>query len=237
MKWSIKKLHRFDRLEKIIGKESVANLSEKCVLVLGCGGVGGYVVEALARSNIGTLVLVDFDTIDETNINRQLIALSSTIGRKKVDVLEERVKEINGNCEVIKIDDFISGENIDTLFDDKIDFLVDACDTVNTKKLIIKKCLNLNIDFISSMGTGNKLDPSKLEITDLRKTFNDPLARILRKFIKDEKIRGKVTVLSSIELPIKTGDRTPGSSAFVPSVGGLLIASYIVRYFIDKEKS
>lgn len=230
-------MHRFDRLEKIIGKESVANLSEKCVLVLGCGGVGGYVVEALARSNIGTLVLVDFDTIDETNINRQLIALSSTIGRKKVDVLEERVKEINGNCEVIKIDDFISGENIDTLFDDKIDFLVDACDTVNTKKLIIKKCLNLNIDFISSMGTGNKLDPSKLEITDLRKTFNDPLARILRKFIKDEKIRGKVTVLSSIELPIKTGDRTPGSSAFVPSVGGLLIASYIVRYFIDKEKS
>lgn len=230
-------MHRFDRLEKIIGKESVANLSGKCVLVLGCGGVGGYVVEALARSNIGTLVLVDFDTIDETNINRQLIALSSTIGRKKVDVLEERVKEINGNCEVIKIDDFISGENIDTLFDDKIDFLVDACDTVNTKKLIIKKCLNLNIDFISSMGTGNKLDPSKLEITDLRKTFNDPLARILRKFIKDEKIRGKVTVLSSIELPIKTGDRTPGSSAFVPSVGGLLIASYIVRYFIDKEKS
>lgn len=229
-------MHRFDRLEKIIGKESVANLSEKCVLVLGCGGVGGYVVEALARSNIGTLVLVDFDTIDETNINRQLIALSSTIGRKKVDVLEERVKEINGNCEVIKIYDFINGENIDTLFDEKIDFLVDACDTVNTKKLIIKKCLNLNIDFISSMGTGNKLDPSKLEITDLRKTINDPLARILRKFIKDEKIRGKVTVLSSTELPIKTGDRTPGSTAFVPSVGGLLIASYIVRYFIDKEK-
>ena len=225
---------KFSRLEKIIGSDNLNNLSNKTVLVLGVGGVGGYVVESLARSNIGTLILVDYDKVDETNINRQIIALNSTIGKSKVDVLEERIKDINSGCKVIKIDKFIDDSNFLELFNNKIDYFVDACDTVLVKKLVIKECLKRNIPFISSMGTGNKLDPSKLEIIDIRKTVNDPLARILRKFIKDEKINKKVMVLSSKELPIKTGDRTPGSSSFVPPSAGLLIASYIVRSFIEK---
>ena len=231
---NIQKPHKFTRLEMLIGNDNLKELKSKSVLILGVGGVGGYVAEALARSNIGTLILVDYDIVDITNINRQIIALESTIGKKKVDVLEERIKDINSGCKIIKIDKFIDSNNLEELFKYKIDFLVDACDTVTTKKEIIKKCLEKDIDFISSMGTGNKLDPSKLEITDIRKTVNDPLARILRKFIKDEKINRKVMVLSSKELPIKTGERTPGSTAFVPSSAGLLIASYIVRHFIKK---
>ena len=228
------KLHRFSRLSKVIGDEKVSDLEKKCVLVLGVGGVGGYTVEALARSGIGKLIIVDFDTIDESNINRQIIALDTTIGLKKVDVLEKRIKDINETCEVIKIDKFINEDNFIELFDYDIDFFVDACDTVIVKKCVIKECLKREINFISSMGTGNKLDPSKLEIVDIRKTVNDPLARIMRKFIKDEKINAKVMVLSSSEVPVKTGERTPGSTAFVPPSAGLLIASYIVRKFIEK---
>ena len=198
---------KFSRLEKVIGSDNVNDLSKKSVLVLGVGGVGGYVVESLARSNIGTLILVDYDKVEESNINRQIIALNSTIGKSKVDVLEERIKDINSGCKVIKIDKFIDDNNYLELFDNNIDYFVDACDTVLVKKLVI---------------------------TDIRKTVNDPLARILRKFVRDEKINKKVMVLTSSELPIKTGDRTPGSTAFVPSSAGLLIASYIVRSFIKK---
>lgn len=232
MKLTTNKQHKFSRLEKIIGLENLDKLQDKSVLILGVGGVGGYVCEALARSNIGTLILVDYDVVDETNINRQIIALESTIGLKKVDVLEKRIKDINKKCKVIKIDKFIDQDNLLELFDYKIDYFVDACDTVSTKKGVISNCLDKKIPFISSMGTGNKLDPSKLIITDIRKTVNDPLARIMRKYVKDEKINSKVMVLSSSELPIKTGDRTPGSSAFVPASAGLLIASYIIREFI-----
>ena len=222
---------RLVRLEKIVGNENIDNFSKKCVLVLGVGGVGGYVVESLARSGIGKIIIVDFDTIDESNINRQIIALTSTIGRKKVDVLEERIQEINSECVIVKNSNFINENNIEELFSDNIDFFVDACDTVAVKKMVIKKCIEKNIPFISSMGTGNKLDPSKLEIMDIRKTVNDPLARILRKYVKDEKINKKVMVCSSTELPIKVGTRTPGSSAFVPASAGLLIGSYIIRFF------
>lgn len=224
---------RFSRLEKLIGEEKLINLSKKSVLILGVGGVGGYVAESLARSGIGTLIIVDFDTVDESNINRQIIALDSTIGLKKVDVLEKRIKEINSDINVIKIDKFIDSENYTLLFDYEIDYFVDACDTVSTKKSVIKYCLDNNINFITSMGTGNKFDPSKLEIVDIRKTVNDPLARIIRKFVKDLKTNKKVMVCTSSELPIKTGDRTPGSTAFVPSSAGLLIGSYIIRHFID----
>ena len=229
---TINKQLKFSRLEKIINKNKVELLSNKSVLVLGCGGVGGYVCEALSRSNIGTLIIVDFDIIDESNINRQIIALDSTIGLKKVDVLEKRIKDINRNCKIIKIDEKITLDNIDLLFDKKIDYLVDACDTVSVKKEIISKCLSKKIKFISCMGTGNKLDPSKLEIIDIRKTINDPLSRIIRKYVKDNNINNKVMVLSSKEIPVKTGDRTPGSTAFVPAVAGLLIASYVVKELI-----
>ena len=229
----MEKLHKFDRLSRIIGDDKVLQLTEKTVLVLGVGGVGGYVCEALARSGIGKLIIVDFDLVDETNINRQIIALDSTIGLKKVDVLEKRIKDINSGCEVIKIDKFIDKDNLFELFNYDIDYFVDACDTMTVKKMVITECIKRKIKFISSMGTGNKLDPSKLEIVDIRKTINDPLAKVIRKFVKDEKINSKVMVLSSSELPIKTGERTPGSTAFVPSSAGLLIGSYIIRHFID----
>ena len=228
------KQRKFDRLEMLIGEDKLNDLNNKCVLILGVGGVGGYVCESLARSSIGTLILVDFDTIDETNINRQIIALESTVGLKKVDVLEKRIKDINSNINVIKIDKFIDCDNYVSLFDYDIDFFVDACDTVSTKKTVIKYCLDNNIDFITSMGTGNKFDPSKLEIVDIRKTVNDPLARIMRKFVKDLKTNKKVMVCTSSELPAKTGERTPGSTAFVPSSAGLLIGSYIINYFLNK---
>jgi tRNA threonylcarbamoyladenosine dehydratase len=229
-------VHKFDRFKKLISEDSFENISSKTVLVVGVGGVGGYVVEALVRSGIGKIIIVDGDVVDETNINRQIIALSSTIGQSKVEVFERRIKDINEKCEVIKINKFIDASNIDILFDYEFDYLVDACDTVSTKLALIDRCILAKRKFISSMGTGNKLDPSMLEIVDVRKTVNDPLARIVRKHVKDKKINDKVLVLSSRELPIKTGDRTPGSTSFVPSSAGLLIASYIIRTFINEDK-
>lgn len=225
-------MHRFSRFTKVVGDDAQKILLGKCVLILGCGGVGGYVVEALARCGIGKLVLVDFDTIDETNINRQIIALDSTIGKRKIDVLCDRVKDINSKCSVVCIDKFIDSSNLDDLFNLSVDYFIDACDTVSTKKEVIKKCLRSEIPFVSCMGTGNKLDPSKLEIVDIRKTSGDPLARIIRKFVKDEKINKKIMVLSSTEVPVKTSERTPGSTIFVPASAGLLIASYVVREMI-----
>lgn len=230
----INKQHRFERLRKVIGSNNLELLAKKSVLILGCGGVGGYVADALARSGIGQIIIVDYDVVEESNINRQIIALSSTIGKYKVDVLEDRIKDINQDCKVIKVKSFIDNDNYLELFQYKIDFFIDCCDTMLVKKLVMKESLKRNILFISSMGTGNKMDPSKLEIIDIRKTVNDPLARVLRKFVKDEKINKKIMVLSSRELPVKTGDRTPGSTAFVPASAGLLIASYVVRSFINK---
>ncbi len=228
-------MHKFDRFKKLISDASFKNISCKTVLVVGIGGVGGYVVEALVRSGIGKIIIVDGDIVDETNINRQIIALNSTVGQYKVDVFERRIKDINEKCEVVKINKFIDASNMDILFDYEFDYLVDACDTVSTKLAIIDRCILEKRKFISSMGTGNKLDPSMLEIVDVRKTVNDPLARIVRKHIKNKRINDKVLVLSSRELPIKTGDRIPGSTSFVPSSAGLLIASYIIRTFINEN--
>ena len=228
-------MEKYARLEKVIRKDKVNDLGQKCVLVIGCGGVGGYVCEALARSNIGRLIIVDFDVVDITNINRQIIALESTIGQKKVDVLEKRLKDINPNLDVVKIDSFIGVDNIEILFKDKLDYLVDACDSIKTKLALIDECLKRKIPFVSSMGTGNKLDPTKLDVVDIRKTVNDPLARIIRKYVKDKKIKDKVMVLSSTEVPVKTGERTPGSTAFVPGAAGLILASFVVKNLI-KEK-
>lgn len=229
-------MHRFDRFKKLISDETFENISSKTVLVIGIGGVGGYVVEGLVRSGIGKIIIVDGDIVDETNINRQIIALDSTVGQAKVDVFGKRIKDINEKCEVIKINKFIDDSNIDILFDYEFDYLVDACDTVSTKLALIDRCILAKRKFISSMGTGNKLDPSMLEIVDVRKTVNDPIARIVRKHVKDKKINDKVLVLASRELPIKTGDRIPGSTSFVPSSAGLLIASYIIRTFINEDK-
>lgn len=232
----IKMKEEFSRLAKIIGTDIVDDLKNKTVCIVGVGGVGGYTIESLARSGIGTLILVDFDSVDITNINRQIIALHSTIGRKKIEVWKERILDINPDCNVILYDLFYNEECKDFIFEHSIDFLVDACDTMSAKKLLILECMKREIPFLSSMGTGNKIDPSKLEITELSKTSYDPLARILRKWKKEEQITKKIPVLCSTEIPIKTKDATPGSTAFVPSSAGLLISSYIIKFFSEQKR-
>ena len=220
---------KFNRLENLIGSFSLEKLKDSTVLVVGLGGVGGYVVESLARSGIGNLILVDYDKVDITNFNRQIIAINENIGKYKVDCFKERIESINEACNVISYNLKIDNENIKDIFNTKIDFVVDAVDDVRAKTSIINYCLEHNIDFISSMGTGNRLDPSKLTIMTLDKTWNDPLARVMRsKF--DKRIQKKITVCTSTELPLKVKDKTViGSNAFVPSSAGLLIASHIIR--------
>lgn len=222
----------FDRLELLIGKEKFVQIEKEKILVVGVGGVGGSCVVSLVRSGIKNIVIIDFDVVDKSNINRQVVAFNSTIGKKKVDILENIIKDINPDVNVIKYDVFLDKNNIYEIFDrEEPSFVIDCCDSKETKKEIIKQCLNRKINFISSMGTGNKLDPSKLEIVDIRKTNNDPLARIFRKWVKDEKINSKIPVLCSKELPIKSG-RVVASSSFVPNSAGLLIASYVIRKII-----
>lgn len=223
----------FARLEKIIGSNNLEEIKTKRVMVIGIGGVGGYTVESLIRSGIEHIMIIDHDIIDITNKNRQIIALDSTIGRKKVEVMKERILDINKNCQVETLDIFLDSMNtLECIQKYHPDYIVDACDTITAKKEIITCCLKNNIKFISSMGTGNKLDPSKLKISDIRKTSYDPLAKIIRKWVNDQKIKDKIPVLWSDEISIKTHDRTPGSTSFVPSSAGLLIASYIINDII-----
>lgn len=220
-----------DRTEKLIGKDSVELLKEKTVCVFGLGGVGGYVVEALARAGVGHLWLVDHDTINLTNINRQVIALNSTVGMKKTDAFLNRVKDINQDIDVTLFDCFFLPENSDVIDFSKLDYVADCVDTVTAKLEIIKKCKKNEVPVISSMGTGNKLDPSKFEITDISKTSVCPLAKVMRKELRDLGIKN-VKVLYSTEEPVHVGERTPASISFVPSVAGLLIAGEIVRDLI-----
>lgn len=222
----------FDRLELLIGKDNLEKIKSKKVLVVGIGGVGGSVVTSLVRSGIENIVIIDFDTVDITNLNRQVIAYQSTIGMKKTDAMEKLINEINPTCNIVKYDLFLDSENIKEIIErERPDYIVDACDSKETKKAIILEALNKKIKFITSMGTGNKLDPTKLEITDIRKTVNDPLARIFRKWVKDNKINEKIPVLSSREVPIKTGN-VVASNSFVPNSAGLLITSYIINDII-----
>lgn len=222
-----------ERLELLI-KDKVNDIKDKCILVVGVGGVGGYAVETLVRSGVENIIIVDNDIVDITNLNRQIISLTSNIGLKKVDVLEKRIKDINPNCNVIKYDLFLTKENTESLFNRKIDYVVDACDTMDVKKELIRIANKLNIKLISSMGTGNKLNPKKLEIMDIRKTSYDPIAKILRKYVKEEKIKRKIMVVSSTEEPIKTNSKTIGSTSFVPACAGLLITSYIINDIVGE---
>lgn len=221
----------FTRL-KILVNDKFDQIQQKTVLILGLGGVGGYATEAIARSGVKKIIIADNDNVEITNMNRQIFCLHTNLMRSKVDVAEERIKNINPNCEVIKIQEFITEDNIDILFKESIDYAIDACDTIKTKKAFIRECTKRNIKFISCMGTGNKLDPSKLEIIDLKKTKYDPIAKILRKMVKDERIKGKVMVVCSTEQPIKNNSKIIGSCAFVPSTAGLLCASYVINNII-----
>ncbi len=225
----------FDRLEKIIGTDALQKLHKKTVAVIGVGGVGGYVVETLIRNGIENIIIVDKDIVDITNKNRQIIATDKTLGISKVEVFKERITSINKNCNVICLNMFLNEENKKELFKYDIDYLVDACDTVKTKIMLIRECLNRNIKIISSMGTGNKFDPKKLEITTLKKTNYDPLAKVVRHEINKLNITKDITVLSSKEEVIKLKERTPGSYSVVPNVGGILIADYIIKDIIKSE--
>lgn len=236
----------FQRLELNIGKENVEMLSTKCVLVVGIGGVGSYTCEALARCGVGKIILVDNDIVDITNINRQLIALHSTIGRNKVDVMKERINDINPECEVITHKLFYDNATMDSVFSCKIDFVVDACDTISAKYSLIETCLQKDIFFISAMGAANKVDPTKFQISTLNKTSYDPLARVLRKKVKDANLKGVVPVVYSTEIPQKAinkvGEGTtrkekhpPSSNAFTPSVSGLICTSFVVNSLLDNK--
>ena len=229
-------MNEFDRLKLLIGENNFDKIFNLNILVIGLGGVGGYVVESLARSGVNNLTLVDFDKIDITNINRQIIATYDSIGNLKTEEFKKRISLINKNCNVKTISSFIDENNIDLLFTEKYDYIVDCCDSVKTKELIIKYCKEKNIKSITCCGTGNKLDPTKLEITDLSKTNYDPLAKILRKYVKENNIKGKIICCSSMEKPIKTGTTTIASTAFVPPTAGLLITSYIINEIINNVK-
>ena len=227
-------MDQFTRLELLIGKDNLKKIKNSTILVLGLGGVGSFVCEALARSGVGHLVLVDFDKIDITNLNRQLMTNLDNIGNKKTDELEKRLKSINKDLIISKIDNFITEDNINDLFKFDLTYFIDCCDTVKTKQSVIISCKERNISFITSMGTGNKLDPSKLEIIDLPKTSYDPLAKKMRIWAKKEHIKGKITCLASKEIPIKINSNLIASNSFVPASAGLLIASHVIRDIIKE---
>lgn len=224
---------QFDRIRLLIGNENLDKIRSKRYLVLGLGGVGSYVVESLIRSGVRDIIIVDFDKIDVTNLNRQLMTNLDNIGNYKTDEIEKRIKSINKDVNVVKINEFINEENINKLFDFNPDYVIDCCDTTSVKKDIIRLCLEKNIRFITCMGTGKKLDPSKLEIVDIRKTSYDPLAKKIRKWVNDEKFKGKIMCCYSPEETINTGD-VIGSMMFVPSSAGILIASYVIRDVIRR---
>lgn len=223
---------QYSRTEMVIGKEAVDKLKHASVIVFGIGGVGSYVVEGLARAGVGKLTLVDNDVVDITNINRQLPALHSTVGKSKATVMADRVKDINPNCDVKVEECFFMPDTADDFDFTGYDYVVDAIDTVTGKLALIEKSYQENTSIISSMGTGNKLDSSQFKITSIEKTKVCPLAKVMRKELKNRGIKG-VKVLYSEEEPIKhEGRSTPGSISFVPSVAGLMIAGEVIKDII-----
>jgi len=221
----------FEREIKLIGEDNYNKIKSKTVAVIGVGGVGGYSVEALIRSGIENIIIVDYDIVDITNLNRQIISLQSNIGKYKTDVTKERILSINPNCNVTVINKKLDEDNLIELFDYKIDYLIDACDTVKVKEQLILECIKRKIKQISCMGTGNKLNPELLSICDIRKTSYDPLAKKIRKFVTENKIKDKVMVVSSTEQPKKV-EGSISSISYVPSVAGLLCASFVINDII-----
>ena len=222
----------FEREELLIG-DKINILKNKTILVLGLGGVGGYVVESLVRCGIGNLILVDYDKVDITNINRQIIATYKNIGKLKTECFKERIADINKDCKVTILNIFYSVENKDILFNNNIDYVIDCCDSLESKKILIEECFKRNIPIISSMGTGNKFHPELFSITKLKKTEYDPLAKKLRFLLKDKKELLDVDVLYSKEMPMPYKGKI-GSISYVPSVAGLILTSYVINKFLGK---
>ena len=231
--------NQFSRTELLIGKEGIKKLQNSKVAVFGIGGVGSYVIEGLARAGIGSFILVDKDIVDETNINRQIIATTKTIGKPKAEVAKQRILEINPNAKVEAFVKFFMPDSIG-IIDDSIDYIVDCVDTVTAKIEIIMRAKKHNIPVISSMGTGNKLDPTRFEIADIYSTSICPLAKVMRKELKQRGI-DSLKVVYSKEEPIKTNcfdeetkKQIPASISFVPSVAGLIIAGEVIKNIIKK---
>lgn len=227
-------LNQFSRTELLIGKDGIEKLQKAKVAVFGIGGVGSYTVEGLARAGIGHIIIVDYDKYDITNINRQLGALHSTIGQYKVDVMKQRILDINPNAivEAYKPDEIEGGET--SLINSEITYAVDAIDTMKCKLELIEKCQKENVRIITATGAGNKLDATKFEVADIYETTVCPVCKILRKELKNRKIK-KLKVLYSKEIPQKpetNGERILGSVSFVPSVAGLIIAGEVVKDII-----
>lgn len=235
-------LNQFSRTELLIGKEGIQKLQNAKVAIFGIGGVGSYVVEGLVRAGVENFVLIDNDKVALTNINRQIHATHKTIGKPKVEIMEERIKEINPNATVSTHQIFFMPNCEEKIIDKSLSYIVDAIDTVSAKIELINQAKELNIPIISCMGTGNKIEPTKLEITDISKTSICPLAKVMRKELKQRGIKN-LKVLYSKEEPIKPKFQTqentskkqiPGSMSFVPSVAGLIIASEIIKDIITK---
>lgn len=244
-------LNQFSRTQLVIGKENMELLKNKKVAIFGIGGVGGHTVDALARSGIGHFVLVDDDKICLTNINRQLIATLKTVGKYKVDVMKEHILEINPLAKVETFQSFFMSENADQFDFKHYDYVIDAIDTVTAKIALVLKCQEVNVPIISSMGAGNKMNPTMFEVADIYKTSVCPLAKVMRSELKKRGVK-HLKVVYSKEKPIRpledldtkkhTTERRniPGSIAFVPSVVGLIIASEVIKdltnFSVDNRK-
>ena len=228
------------RTSLIIGDEGINKLQNANVIVFGVGGVGSFAAESLVRAGVGNITIVDFDDVDITNINRQLPALHSTVGKLKVDVMKDRLLDINPDLNIRTVAKMYNKETTDEILIEDYDYVIDAIDMVTSKILLVEECNKKGLTLISSMGMGNKLDPTKIVVTDIHKTHTCPLAKVMRKELKDRRIK-KLKVVYSEEQPrelkkkIMNGRKvTPGSTSFVPSVGGLTIASVVVNDLINK---
>ncbi|MDD2432167.1 MAG: tRNA threonylcarbamoyladenosine dehydratase [Clostridia bacterium] len=229
-------MEQFVRTKMLIGEKGLACLQKSKVIVFGVGGVGSYTVEALARAGIGKLVLVDFDIVDVTNINRQLPALFSTVGEYKVDILKMRIKEINPCAQVSVYKTMVTSENVGVFFKENPAYIIDAIDQVKGKMAIIETALARGVPVISSMGVGNRLDPTKLKVGALSETSGCPLARIMRRELKKKGIAHRLKVVYSTEPPRKTtgSSGSIGTISFVPSVAGLFLAADVVNDLLKK---
>ena len=224
----------FDRLITLIGENNYNIIKSKRILLIGVGGVGSYALEALVRNGFTNITIVDYDKIDITNLNRQLITTSNNIGHSKVIEGILRAKSINPNISIDGIEKRLTIDNIREILNLNYDYIIDACDDINIKFALIENSLHYDYKLISSMGTAKKLDPTKLCITTLDKTNNDPLAKILRKKVRDAKINKKIHVVSSTEVPVDINEL--GTANLVPSVAGILCVSYIINDILKEGK-
>ncbi len=246
-------LHQFSRTELAVGEEGLDILRNSTVAVLGIGGVGSIAAEALARSGVGRIILIDKDVVDITNINRQIHALLSTVGKPKAELMKNRIADINPECDAIALKMFYTEETYEELFQYPLDYVLDASDTVSYKIHLIKECLKRKIPVISCMGAANKMDPSRFQVADISKTTVDPIARVIRQKLRKEGIHKGVKVVFSTEEPllpreditqkivpenapeIRKAQNPPASNAFVPPVAGLIMVGAAVKDLLKKK--